>query len=187
MANLISIKSSNEDNPVGKEFSSSEFSSSTNLCSEMENNGKEKFGIENLGLEKDDNLDCEKGKEEKVGAIVRPEKLMKKDEMPLKKGPLRQYGGMGLTLLASMLFSFVTLMVKILHQRYGFDPEDASFWRYAGITVPSIPILIYFESCKAQEKKKSSSVFDSVWPLNEKWRNVLGLLVSFFPVVDHDH
>lgn len=41
---------------------------------------------------------------------------------------IKRYGGMLLTVAASVAFSFVTLMVKVL-QNYGADQYGSSFWR----------------------------------------------------------
>jgi hypothetical protein len=95
----------------------------------------------------------------------------------------RQYGGIILTLIASLCFSLSVLFVKVL-KGYGFDAYGASFWRYTGVTIPIIPVLMYYEcgSGKSHEKNENGnkkSVFDTVWPVfeNGNWRTWIGLLV----------
>jgi len=95
----------------------------------------------------------------------------------------KHYGGMILTLLASLSFSLCVLFVKILGD-YGFDAYGASFWRYAGITVPIIPVLFYIEcrnhnSPDNENQIPRKSIFDTVWPVfhNGNWKTCLGLLV----------
>ena len=71
------------------------------------------------------------------------------------------------------------LLVKVLNgSEYGFHSYSVSFWRYAGVTLPAIPMVMYYEW---GNKDKDVSVFDSVWPLNrsDKWWTIFGLFVSF--------
>ncbi|CAG7833424.1 unnamed protein product [Allacma fusca] len=159
--------------PINASFEK-EFDSNFNSTTSLYQDGKsEKFGIDNPALEKD--LEGGQAQKPENSKTKEGEKSEGKDE----KSFLRQYGGMTLTLAASLLFSLVILLVKML-QPYGFSADDSSFWRYAGITLPSIPILMYFECCRGTSKneKKNGSVFDTVWPLNknDNWKNVVGLL-----------
>ena len=69
---------------------------------------------------------------------------------------------------------------------YGFDAYGASFWRYIGITVPTIPILMFYQcgpgaSTKEKENGQKVSLFDTVWPVfeNDNWKTWIGLFVSF--------
>lgn len=73
--------------------------------------------------------------------------------------------------------------MKILNSpEYGIMSYSASFWRYLGIFVPAIPLLIYSEH--KYKTDRSESVFDAVWPLvgsktnSEKRMTMIGLLVS---------
>jgi uncharacterized membrane protein len=113
----------------------------------------------------------------------------KKDKGDKEYTGFKRFVGMLLTLLASLSFSIVVLFVKILNG-YGFDGFGASFWRYAGTTIPTIPLLIIAE-CRMRQKKEydteklgeckasSKSVINAVWPLNvnENWKQWIGLLV----------
>lgn len=122
-------------------------------------------------LEKHD-FDAEKGKPSSG----------RKDAMSKKKGTDKEYKGMKkylgllLTLSASFCFSVVVLFVKILKD-YGFDAYGASFWRYTGTVIPTIPLLCFYEC--GPGTKKQSSVFGSVWPVweNENWKTWIGLVV----------
>ncbi|ODM97265.1 Solute carrier family 35 member G1 [Orchesella cincta] len=98
----------------------------------------------------------------------------KKPEKAEYKGA-KKYLGLLLTLSASFFFSIVVLFVKILKD-YGFDAYGASFWRYTGTVIPTIPLLFFYEC--GPGVKKQSSVFTSVWPVfkNENWKTWIGLL-----------
>lgn len=61
--------------------------------------------------------------------------------------------------------------------------------RYVGITLPTIPILMFFNCGPGsnaikekgmKENGKPGSMFDSVWPVfeNENWKTWIGLFVS---------
>jgi hypothetical protein len=66
------------------------------------------------------NEDCGKNKDK---FFFSPITLMEKEYKGIKR-----YGGMLLTVGASICFSFVTLLVKYL-QGYGVDAYGSSFWR----------------------------------------------------------
>lgn len=95
-------------------------------------------------------------------------------EIPSKKPPpescLRQYAGMLLTLNASLMFSIIVLLVVML-QKYAINSGNVSLWRYAGITLPSLPLLFYFETCgrkKSSQCPNGESVFSTILPLTDK-------------------
>jgi len=81
-----------------------------------------------------------------------------------------------LTLTASLFFSIAILIVKVLKD-YGFQAYGASFWRYLGVTVPCIPLLMYYECRPARKTDGSLSVFSTVWPMhkNGNWKTIIGL------------
>ncbi|CAL8122538.1 unnamed protein product [Orchesella dallaii] len=88
---------------------------------------------------------------------------------------MKKYLGLLLTFSASFFFSIVVLFVKILKD-YGFDAYGASFWRYTGTVIPTIPLLLFYEC--GPGVKKQSSVFHSVWPVfkNDNWKTWIGLV-----------
>lgn len=131
--------------------------------------------------EKDnDSLDAEKGKPwTGTGGITNDKSnasSKKKGEEKEYKG-MKKYLGLLLTLSASFFFSVVVLFVKILKD-YGFDAYGASFWRYTGTVIPTIPLLFFYEC--GPGVKKQGSVFHTVWPVwrNENWKTWIGLLVN---------
>jgi len=94
---------------------------------------------------------------------------------PTTTGGWRSYIGMILTLVSSLLFSSSSLFAKVL-QPYGFGGNSSSFWRYLGVTLPAIPLLLFFD-CN-ERRTAHRSVFDTIWPMNKdgKWKTVIGLL-----------
>jgi len=97
------------------------------------------------------------------------------DKDPTTSGGWRSYIGMILTLVSSLLFSSASLIVKVL-QPYEFHGNCSSFWRYLGVTLPAIPLLLFFDF--NERRTAHRSVFDTVWPMNKdgKWKTVIGLL-----------
>ncbi|CAG7830266.1 unnamed protein product [Allacma fusca] len=107
------------------------------------------------------------------------------------KTGLKKYGGMMLAFSASFFFSLTVVMVKILKD---YHPLSISVWRYLGILVPSIPIVLYFqflpeksrttESHEMSNKAKAVNIFQTVWPFRERDKliNFVGLMVSGFPL-----
>lgn len=89
----------------------------------------------------------------------------------------KRYLGLLLTLSASFSFSLVVLFVKVLKD-YDVDAYGASFWRYTGTIIPTIPLLFFYEC--GPGVKKQESVFTGVWPIikNDNWKTWLGLLVE---------
>lgn len=123
-------------------------------------------------IEKND-FDAEKGKPSSGGKGA----MSKKKGIDKEYKGMKKYLGLLLTLSASFCFSVVVLFVKVLKD-YGFDAYGASFWRYTGTVIPTIPLLFFYEC--GPGVKKQSSVFGSVWPVwkNENWKTWIGLVVS---------
>ena len=78
-----------------------------------------------------------------------------------KKG-WRRYGGLIFGALASLFFSLTILSVKLLGH---YHPFTISVWRFLGILIPSIPMVIYYEW-----RQDSGSIFRRIWPLVGKNR-----------------
>ena len=129
-------------------------------------------GIVNLAFEKDpsDGVDKMPGS--------------KKVVLPENKGLFQQYGGIALTLFASITISFGSLLVKILHQDYSLAPEASGFWRYIGMVIISLPMLMYHQCCAPKDSMKYGSVYHGVLPLTENWRSAMALLVRNFASIN---
>lgn len=97
-----------------------DFQSQTELCPSTITKDKESY----YAREEDSRVDPEKSGE-KNGAKG------KGGESKEYTG-VKRYGGMILTVTASVFFSLVTLMVKML-SAYGADQYGSSFWRYVFI------------------------------------------------------
>lgn len=102
-----------------------------------------------------------------------------KDDLKKEKAEyqgMKRYLGLLLTLSASFFFSVVVLFVKILTP-LGYNAFGASFWRYTGTIIPTLPLLLFFEC--GPGTKKQTSVFTSVWPIweNQNWKTWIGLVV----------
>lgn len=121
----------------------------------------------------DEKYDAEKGKPCEKDESSSDTKKKGKDK---EYTGLKKYLGLLLTLSASFCFSIVVLFVKVLKD-YGFDAYGASFWRYTGTVIPTIPLIFFYEC--GPGTKKQDSIFTSVWPVfkNENWKTWIGLLV----------
>ena len=128
-------------------------------------------GVINLAYQKDPGN--EKGAVQ-ASAIMSPECQA---VPPENKGFFRQYGGIGLTILASLALSTASLAVKVLKENYNLEPSNAGFWRYTGIFVISLPLFLYHQCCALEDLTKHGSVFYAISPLKEKWGIALSLLV----------
>jgi hypothetical protein len=87
-----------------------------------------------------------------------------------KKGHNR-YIGIILAVFASFLLSLTTLIAKLLIQ---YHPFNEAMWRFQGILIPSIPILLWVRCGKDRD------VFEPLHPIwkPEKLRTFLVLFVS---------
>ena len=71
----------------------------------------------------------------------------------------RRYLGIIFTFSASLNFSFGVLFAKLL-QAYGYHGNCASFWRYVGVTVPAVPMMLYYELgyvCRRGQRERLKS------------------------------
>ena len=69
----------------------------------------------------------------------------------------RRYIGMIMAFSASLNFSFGVLFAKLL-QDYGYTGNCNSFWRYLGVSVPAVPLLLYYElGCNSPKDPKAKA------------------------------
>ena len=90
-----------------------------------------------------------------------------------KKG-WKRYGGIIFGLSASFFFSLSVMMAKLLKENYNEDPLNVSVFRYMGVLVPSIPIVLYHQCISPGDR-----IFQTVLPLKDKEKlvNFAGLMV----------
>ncbi|XP_021959979.1 solute carrier family 35 member G1 isoform X2 [Folsomia candida] len=172
--NTVSIV--NDKGTASSGFGSyADFQSQTELCPSTITKDKESY----YAREEDSRVDPEKSGE-KNGAKG------KGGESKEYTG-VKRYGGMILTVTASVFFSLVTLMVKML-SAYGADQYGSSFWRYLGITIPTIPIFAFYECGPGGKSRREKSIketgspgslFDTVWPIfkDDNWKTCIGLFM----------
>lgn len=83
----------------------------------------------------------------------------------------RRFWGIIFAIMASVFLSLTTLLAKLL---IGYHPFNVAIWRFEGILIPSLPVLI-FASCVHEEP-----VFESIQPIWErgKFKTFVLLFVS---------
>ncbi|CAL8110017.1 unnamed protein product [Orchesella dallaii] len=87
----------------------------------------------------------------------------------------RKYLGILLGISASFLLSLTTLIARVLIE---YHPFNEALWRFLGILLPSVPILIWSNV----SNKESESVFSTIHPLcnREKLKTMLVIFVRAF-------
>ena len=83
----------------------------------------------------------------------------------------RRYLGLFLAILACVAFSLSSLIVKYFHE---YHPFSKCVWRFNGLALPAIPMMIYTRCYK------KNMIFDTVFPPCEdsRWKNIMFLLVK---------
>lgn len=91
-----------------------------------------------------------------------------------KAGGWKRYFGIILALLASFLLSLTTLIAKVLIE---YHPFNEAMWRFQGILLPSIPIIMWSKLVKKED------IFETITPLY-KSDKLVTFLVLFVSVLD---
>lgn len=101
----------------------------------------------------------------------KPEKLSTIGKRP-KFAKWKRYLGIFLAIIASVFLSLTTLIAKLLAQ---YHPFNEALWRFTGILIPSIPVLLYFKY------RSEDNLTEAIWPLSDraKLKTFFVLFVSF--------
>ncbi|CAG7698834.1 unnamed protein product [Allacma fusca] len=106
-------------------------------------------------------LPDELGKREKLTGLEVPFKPVHKPHREVaqrEKRRCQRFWGIILAVLASTFLSLTTLIAKLL---IGYHPFNVAIWRFQGILLPSLPVLV-FSTCVRNEP-----VFDTIRPLTQ--------------------
>lgn len=90
-----------------------------------------------------------------------PEKLVRSRKISGtgSKPAWQRYVGLILGIVASVFLSLTTLFAKLLIDYHAFTK---SMFRFLGILIPSIPIMLYMKHVQKLD------LFESIWPLNQR-------------------
>ena len=82
----------------------------------------------------------------------------------------RKYLGLALALLACVAFSLSSLIVKYFNE---YHPFSKCVWRFHGLAIPAIPMMIYSRCYKKE------LIFDTIFPPceDQRWKNIMFLVV----------
>lgn len=85
-----------------------------------------------------------------------------------------RFAGLIFALLSSLFFSLTALLGKVLQKNHNQHPFVVVMWRYGGILVPAIVLVLYFQI------KKKEPVFETLCPMSKDGNklNLLTYLVS---------
>jgi len=93
------------------------------------------------------------------------------------RAPWKRYIGLSLGVIASIFLSLTTLLAKLLS---AYHPFNEALWRFTGILIPSIPVLLYYRLRGRRDLSKS------IWPLTDRSKlRTFGVLFVSHPRISY--
>jgi len=90
----------------------------------------------------------------------------------------KRFGGILLALLATFIYSLATLILKSFHT---YHPFTVSIWRFQGMIIPSIPVILLYSCLRSTKERgyaKTFGIGPGVHTLRENLKIIFLIFVS---------